>query len=92
MSPIELLGYAASAGVVLSFAMKSVVRLRTVSVVGSGLYVAYGVIIGAWPVVVTNAVVVALNAANLWRELRPAPRPGAGIHPLAQEPAAEDGR
>lgn len=75
MSLVELLGYAASAGVVLSFAMKSVVRLRTVSIIGSGLYVLYGVVIGAWPVVVTNAVVVLLNTANLHRDLRGTGRP-----------------
>jgi len=45
MNWIELVGYVASAFVVLSFAMSSIVKIRTISLVGSVFYVAYGVLV-----------------------------------------------
>lgn len=82
MSPtvIEGIGYVASALIVLSLAMTSVVRLRLISLAGSAAYVVYGSLIGAWPVVVANAVIVLLNIWNLYREFR---RPGdLGVTPI----------
>ena len=48
----ELIGYLASALIVVSLAMTSVVRLRVISFVGSVTFVVYGALIGAWPVIV----------------------------------------
>lgn len=59
----ELVGYAASALVVLSLTMTSVVRLRLISLVGSLTFVAYGLLITSVPIVVTN---VAIAVINLW--------------------------
>ena len=50
MNWVEVVGYVASALVALSFAMRSVVKLRTVSLVGSAIFAVYGALIGAWPV------------------------------------------
>lgn len=69
MTWIDILGGAAAAGVVASFAMRSVVKLRIASLIGSSLYVGYGVAIGSWPVAVTNAVVVLVNGVNLSRDV-----------------------
>lgn len=65
----EIIGYAASALIVVSLAMASVVRLRVISFVGSVTFVVYGLLIGAWPVVVSNAIIAALNVWHLTREL-----------------------
>jgi hypothetical protein len=65
----ELVGYAASALVVASLAMTSVVRLRTISLLGSITFVAYGALIGSIPIVVTNTAIAALNLWFLSREL-----------------------
>jgi hypothetical protein len=65
----ELVGYAASALVVASLAMTSVVRLRTISLAGSITFVVYGVLIASAPIVVTNAAIAALNVWFLSREL-----------------------
>lgn len=62
-SATELVGYVASALIVLSLAMTSVVRLRTISLVGSIIFVVYGVLIGSIPIVLTN---VAIACLNLW--------------------------
>ena len=58
MNGEELVGYAASALVVASLAMTSVVRLRAISLIGSVTFVVYGVLIGSVPIVVTNAAIV----------------------------------
>lgn len=65
----ELVGYLASALVVASLAMTSVVRLRTVSLVGSVTFVVYGVLIGSIPIVITNTAIALINTWFLSREL-----------------------
>ncbi len=65
----ELVGYLASALVVISLAMTSVVRLRVISLAGSIAFVAYGLLIDSIPIIVTNASIAALNIWFLSREL-----------------------
>lgn len=66
---VELIGYLASALVVASLAMMSVVRLRAISLVGSVAFVVYGVLIGSVPILVTNTAIAALNVWFLRAEL-----------------------
>ncbi|CAB4365662.1 unannotated protein [freshwater metagenome] len=54
MNATGLIGYVASAFVVLSLAMTSVVRLRMISLVGALAFIVYGVRLGSPPIVVTN--------------------------------------
>lgn len=68
---IEVIGYVASALVVLSLSMTSVVRLRVVSLAGSLAYAVYGALIGAWPVMIANGIIVILNMWNLRKVLKP---------------------
>jgi hypothetical protein len=65
----ELVGYLASALVVASLAMTSVVRLRTISLAGSITFVVYGALIESIPIVATNASIAVLNVWFLSREL-----------------------
>lgn len=69
MSGTELAGYAASALVVASLAMTSVVRLRAISLLGSITFVVYGVLLPSVPIVVTNAAIAVLNVWFLAKEL-----------------------
>lgn len=69
MSSTELIGYLASALVVVSLAMTSVVRLRVVSLVGSVVFVVYGALLGSIPIILTNAAISVLNVWFLTREL-----------------------
>lgn len=69
MSWVDIIGYIASALVAASFMMKSLVRLRWVSLVGSVVFIVYGVFIGAWPVVVTNTIVALANIVRLRNDL-----------------------
>ncbi|MEB2312539.1 MAG: hypothetical protein OZ921_06905 [Sorangiineae bacterium] len=71
MSPVavEVIGYVASFLVVSSLAMTSVLKLRTLSLLGSTAYVIYGLLLSAWPIVVANGIIALLNAWNIHREL-----------------------
>jgi hypothetical protein len=60
----EAIGWAASALVVLSLVTTSIVRLRVVGLVAAGAFITYGVLIEAWPIVITNLVVALIH---LWR-------------------------
>jgi hypothetical protein len=71
IDPVEAVGYLASALIVLSLAMTSVVRLRWISLAGSTLFAVYGVLIGSIPIVVTNGAIAILNVWFLRRELAP---------------------
>lgn len=65
---IEIVGYLASALIVLSLAMTSVVRLRIISLIGSVTFVIYGALISSVPVIITNSAVAALNIWFLYKE------------------------
>jgi hypothetical protein len=65
----ELVGYLASALVVTSLAMTSVVRLRLISLAGSTTFTVYGFLIGSVPIVITNTSIACLNVWFLSREL-----------------------
>ncbi|PCE64426.1 uroporphyrinogen decarboxylase [Sediminicola luteus] len=58
----EWVGYAASLGVLLSFLMKDIKKLRMVNSVGCALFVAYGFMLDiSWPVVITNLAILGVN-------------------------------
>jgi len=82
-SPVELVGYVASALVVASLAMTSVVRLRVVSLVGSLVFVVYGALLPSVPIIVTNAAVALLNIWFLRKEF--SPHRDLGAVPIASD-------
>jgi hypothetical protein len=59
----EIVGYTASALVVLSITMRSILRLRIIGLAGSTTFLVYGILIDAIPIVITNAVIMAIH---LW--------------------------
>jgi hypothetical protein len=64
-----LIGYLGSAFVVTSLAMRSILKLRLIGLAGAVTFMAYGYLIGAWPVVWTNVVIVLIHLHFL-REIR----------------------
>ncbi len=88
-SSTELVGYAASALIVMSLAMTSVVRLRAISLLGSLTFVAYGILIESVPIVATNAAIAALNVWFLRAELGGKRHLGATVVP-ADDPFLVD--
>jgi hypothetical protein len=71
MSPftVDLIGYVGSALVVLSFTMRRIVPLRIISMTAAVIVCVYGVLIHAWPVIITNAVIVVIHSVYLYREI-----------------------
>lgn len=61
MDMVEILGYAASIMVAISLTMKDIVKLRVLNFIGCALFTAYGLMIDAWPVVVTNGFIACVN-------------------------------
>ena len=64
---IEWIGYIASAMIVVSLIMTSIVKLRIINTIGCVLFVIYGVIVGAYPVSVANGLIVIINLYNLYK-------------------------
>jgi hypothetical protein len=66
----ELVGYLASALVVVSLLMSSVLRLRIIGLAGASVFATYGLLIGSMPIVVTNGAIVVVHGLHLVRLLR----------------------
>lgn len=58
---VEIMGYIASIMVAISLTMKDIVKLRILNFVGCSFFVVYGLMIGAMPVVATNAFIACVN-------------------------------
>jgi len=70
----DLLGWVATALFVSSYFFKHPALLRAAQMSGAALWIVYGVMIGAVPVIVANALVFVAAAWTLLRD-RPAPLP-----------------
>ncbi|MFV8224756.1 uroporphyrinogen decarboxylase [Christiangramia aquimixticola] len=66
ISVTEWIGYLASFFVLLSFLMRNIVTLRYVNSVGCLFFVAYGVLLDSWPVIITNVAIVCVNVYYLF--------------------------
>lgn len=64
----EIVGYGASALVVLSLTMKSLLRLRLISLCGSASFLIYGFLIDSTPIILTNVCIAAINVWFLRKE------------------------
>ncbi len=65
MTYIDLVGYFASAFVLLSFIMKEITTLRYVNSVGCTFFIYYGIMLHSWPIVITNVAIVCVNILYL---------------------------
>lgn len=64
---IEMIGYLGSILVVVSMLMSSVVKLRVINTIGSGIFAAYALMIHSYPTALMNACLVGINLYNLAR-------------------------
>lgn len=92
----ELIGYVAATLTTVSFVPQALLTLRTRSAdgvslrmyalftAGIALWLVYGVLLGAWPLIVSNVVTLALSSTILWTAWR-SRRAGAGASPAAQQ-------
>jgi hypothetical protein len=63
----DWIGWLATAVFASSYFCKRAITLRSIQSVAAVVWVAYGVLIGAWPVIGANVVVGALAAFSAWR-------------------------
>lgn len=61
----EIIGYVGSALIVASLAMRSLLRLRIINLIGALVFTVYGLLIAAPPVWVVNLVIVGIDAWQL---------------------------
>lgn len=66
----EIIGYIASALVAISVLMTSILRLRVINLIGSSIFVIYGLLIGAFPVALVNFIIVLINIYQLNKLLK----------------------
>jgi CRP/FNR family transcriptional regulator, cyclic AMP receptor protein len=69
MSWIDLLGYAASASVLITFCMSTMVPLRTVAICSNVLFASYGAFAHIYPVLILHTVLLPVNAVRLYQIL-----------------------
>ncbi|KGQ71161.1 hypothetical protein A1D23_00135 [Chelonobacter oris] len=58
---IEILGYVATAFVVVSFLLNSILPLRIVNAIGATMYIVYGALIDSLPVVLLNVFITLVH-------------------------------
>lgn len=68
---IEVLGWSATAVFVGSYFFSKPSLLRAVQMLGAALWIAYGLLIGASPVIVANVLVFTAAAWTIYREATP---------------------
>lgn len=64
---IELVGYIASILIVISLTMTDIFKLRIINSIGCLMFVIYGINVGAYPVALSNFIIVIINAYNLYK-------------------------
>jgi len=67
---LEMVGYLGSVLVGISLMMPSLLRLRTINSIGCLVFVAYGLLIHAYPVAIMNGFIFGINVFHLVRMFR----------------------
>lgn len=65
MSSIEIYGYIAMIVCVISMLMKDIKWLRIINTISCLMFVIYGFILGAYPIVILNSLVISINIFRL---------------------------
>jgi len=63
---VEWVGYFAMVTLMVSFLMKDIKNLRYINTVGCISFVVYGVMLGSYPVIITNAFIALVNMYYLF--------------------------
>lgn len=67
---VEAIGYLGTALTITASAMTTMIPLRIIALVASVAVITYGLLIGSWPVVLTEAIQIPFNAYRLWQMVR----------------------
>jgi len=66
LSVYEIIGYIASILVAVSLMMSSILKLRVINLIGAACFTIYGILIGAYPIVVVNFIIVLIDLYYLY--------------------------
>lgn len=64
----EWIGWVATAAFTSSYFVRNPLRIRAIQAVAACLWLGYGVVIGAMPVIVANVLVASAALYTLWRD------------------------
>ncbi len=76
MSWIDLVGYIASASVLATFCMSTMVPLRTVAILSNVLFAIFGALAHVYPVLELHLILFPVNGVRLMQALSPARQAG----------------
>jgi hypothetical protein len=76
----DAIGWTATAVFASSYFCRKPATLRRIQALAAGLWLVYGVMMGAMPVIVANVIVASLALASSWREER------VGVDPATVPP------
>ncbi len=62
---VEAIGYLGTALTITASAMTTMIPLRIIALIASVAVITYGLLIGSWPVVLTEAIQIPFNAYRL---------------------------
>ena len=62
---VELIGYLASVIILIGFTFKDESKIRTINMIGSLLFIVYGLLIKAYPLALLNALTIVVNIRAL---------------------------
>ena len=62
---VEIWGYISMAVVLISMLMKNMKKLRIINSISCVMLIIYGVILGAYPIVLLNVLVICINVFRL---------------------------
>ena len=65
MSEIEIFGYISMLVVLLSTTMKDIKKLRIINSIACGMFIVYGLLLGAYPIVIMNVLVIVIHLFRL---------------------------
>jgi Bacterial inner membrane protein len=68
---IEVVGFCGSALAILTYWMREMIPLRIAAVLGCLCFLAYAILIGAYPLIVMEAILLPINLYRLVELLRP---------------------
>ncbi len=81
-----MVGFAGTGLTFAAWAMKGAVPLRLFGIASSVAFLSYGALLGSWPVMVTEMVLLPLNALRLWQLLQARRSAGRPVRAVAPSP------
>ena len=64
---LDLVGYVASAFLALSLIISNTFKFRVFNTLGCIIFIVYGALINAFPVILANSILLVINAYQIWR-------------------------